>query len=167
VLDLSQDGNVLLTVLLAVAVGFQLLLTLYMAASLRIAERERARLNRDVFGLLKKIEGLTSSRREQMLRHYDKILEQLSVQLPPAIAEEAGQLIFDTESKILTRLAELEPDLKNDSQSREKLDELIKSMESLEATIVSLTANTVQSIMARSRKDLFSEAIREDRSLAA
>jgi len=167
VLDLTQDGNVLLTVLLAVAVGFQLLLTLYMAASLRIAERERARLNRDVFGLLKKIEGLTSSRREQMLRHYDKILEQLSVQLPPAIAEEAGQLIFDTESKILTRLAELEPDLKNDSQSREKLDELIKSMESLEATIVSLTANTVQSIMARSRKDLFSEAIREDRSLAA
>ena len=166
-LDLTQDGNVVLTVLLAVAVVFQLLLTLYMAASLRIAERERARLNRDVFGLLKKIEGLTSSRREQMLRHYDKILEQLSVQLPPAIAEEAGQLIFDTESKILTRLAELEPDLKNDTQSQEKLDELIKSMESLEATIVSLTANTVQSIMARSRKDLFSEAIREDHSLAA
>ncbi len=150
-----------LTYIIAGVVGCvvltQLFFTLYLFKALRDSNRERSKLHTDMFGLLRKIEGLTSSKREQMLKHYDAILEDLTHRLPPAIAAQAGEVIFDTESKILSRLAELEPNLKEDAQGMEKMDQLIKSMENLETTIVRLTADAVQNIFTESRKSLFEE----------
>ena len=94
-----------------------------------------------------------------MAKQFDKILSDLALRLPPTIAAQAGQTIFETESRILSRLAELEPDLKNDHQSREKMDDLIKSMEALETTIVTVTADTVQNIMASNRQAIFDDEL--------
>lgn len=140
-------------------------LAVYLLSSLRNARKERAALHREMYGLVRKLEGLTSGKREQMAKQFDKILSELSLRLPPTIAAQAGQTIFETESRILSRLAELEPDLKNDEQSREKMDDLIKSMESLETTIVTVTADTVQNIMAANRQAIFEDDIySEDRA---
>ena len=151
----------------AVFVTLQLALSIFMLISLRISSKERSLLNREMFGLLKKLEGLTATRREQMVRHYDRMLEGLMKRLPPTIAAQTGQVIFDTESKILTRLAELEPSLKADESSRKKMDELIKSMESLDHTLISCTADTVRAVMAESRRSLLEDESMDEISLAA
>ena len=151
----------------AVLVTLQLALSIIMLISLRISSRERALLNREMFGLVKKLEGITASRREQMLRHYDRMLEGLMKRLPPTIAAQTGQVIFETESKILTRLAELEPSLKTDEDTQKKMNELIKSMESLDRTLVACTADTVRSVMAESRRSLLDDEAMDDISLAA
>ena len=145
----------------------QTILALHLMLSLRSASKERQRLNREMFGLLRKIEGLTSGKREQMMKHYDKILDDLVTRLPHTIASQAGTSIFETESRILTRLAELEPNLRNDELGRQKMDDLIQSMEGLESLIVSLTAETVQSVMAENRKVLFQDGIFREESMAA
>ena len=151
----------------AVFVTLQLALSIIMIISLRVASKERALLNREMFGLLKKLEGITATRREQMIRHYDRMLEGLMKRLPPTIAAQTSQVIFDTESKILTRLAELEPSLKADEEGQKKMNELIKSMESLDHTLVSCAADTVRSVMAESRRSLLEDDCMDDLSLAA
>lgn len=164
---LSPDLYPMLLGAAAALVFLQLILAVYMLASLRVASRERAELNKEMFGLLRKIEGLTATRREQMLKHYDKILENLSTRLPPTIAAQASATIFDTESKILARLAELEPAFAKDDASRRKMDELIKAMENLEQTIVALTADTVRKVMVESRRNLLDDEMYQEISLAA
>ncbi len=124
---------------------------------LRSASKERQQMNKEMFGILRKIEGLTSHRREQMLKQYDKILDTLSTRLPPTLAAEAGKLIFEMESRILSRLAELEPNLKHDKDAKRKLNELICQMEQLEKTVVNLTSDTVHSVLAERRSELFRE----------
>ncbi|MDC0358241.1 hypothetical protein OAO01_05435 [Oligoflexia bacterium] len=166
-IDFTNNTVLIIGIVLGVAALAQFALSLYMGASLRIASRDRANLTKEMFGLVRKIEGLTSNRREQMLKHYDTILEELSTRLPPTIASEAGQMIFEMESNILSRLAELEPNLREDEASLKKMDSLIKSMEGLEATLVSLTANTVRNVMASRRRDLFHDPARDKESLAA
>lgn len=151
----------------AMLVTLQLVLSIIMLIGLRTSSRERALLNREMFGLVRKLEGLTASRREQMVRHYDRMLEGLMKRLPPTIAAQTGQVIFDTESKILSRLAELEPSLKADEDGRRKMDELIKSMENLDSTIVSCAADTVKTVMAESRRSLLEDESMDDISLAA
>jgi hypothetical protein len=92
-----------------------------------------------------------------MVKHYDKILEGLTARIPTTVAAQASNLILETESKILARLAELEPNLKDDEGSRKKMDELITTMEKLERTLVSSAADTVQKAMAEGRRSLFEE----------
>lgn len=147
--------------------GLQFLLGIYVISSTRFALRECNRLNREMFGLVRKLEGLTSSRREQMLKAYNQMLDTLSARLPPTIAAETSNIIFETESKILSRLAELEPNLKQDENGKRKLNDLIKSMESLEKTIVTLAADTVQRVMVESRRDLFDDDSYSEKNLAA
>lgn len=156
-MDLQFDQNFFFASVLGASVILQLLLSVYMLITIRLASRERSQLNREMFGLLKKIEGLTAHKREAMLKHYDGILEDLSRRLPPTVAAEAGQMIFDMESKILSRLAELEPDLKSDESGLKKMDSLIRSMEGLESTLVALTADTVRNVMISRRSELFEE----------
>jgi len=148
-------------------VGLQLALTVSTLVALRVAARERAQLSKELFGLVKKIEGLTSSRRDQMLKHYDSLLEMLSTRLPPAIAAQTSQVIFETESKILSRLAELEPNIKQDEVGKRKMDDLIKTMEKLEQTIVVLAADTVRSVMVEGRRSLLDDEKFPDIGLAA
>jgi len=153
--EISTDILLFTTGIVAAAFSLQLLLTLCMLWYIRSSNRENQRLFHEMHGTMRKIEGLTANKREQMLKHYDKILADVSLRLPPTVASQAGTMIFETEQKILSRLAELEPTLVDDQEGKRKMDELIKSMESLETTIVDLTANTVQSVMAQSRKELF------------
>lgn len=153
--------------LFAIACALQVFFSLYLSSALRNAVNERTQLNKEMYGLVKRVEALTAGRREQILRHYDKILANLSVTLPPTIAAEAGQLIFETESKILSRLAELEPDMKSNELARRKMDELIKSMENLEGTLVAITAEAVRNVLIQSRSDLIIDESQIERSLAA
>jgi hypothetical protein len=153
--------------LVGLFIGLQLILTAAVLISLRASARERSQLNKEMFGLVKRIEGLTSNRREQMLKHYDGMLEMLSTRLPPTIAAHTSQVIIDTESKILNRLAELEPNLRDDETSRKKMDELIASMEHLEQSIVASASDTVQRVMAEGRRSLLDDDKYADLTLAA
>lgn len=165
--ELSQQMLLVVVALAGLFVGLQLLLTIGVILTLKSSARERAVLNKETFGLVKRLEGLTATRREQILKHYDSILDQLSNSLPPTIAAHTSQLIFETESKILTRLAELEPNLRTDDASRRKMDELIKSMETLEKTIVALASDTVRRVMNESRRTLLDDSQPAGMSLAA
>jgi hypothetical protein len=156
-MELSQEMLLAIGGALGAAVILQLGLALYLIASLRTANRDREQASREIFGLLKRLEGLTADRRERMVKHYDKILEGLTARIPTTVAAQASNLILETESKILARLAELEPNLKDDEGSRKKMDELITTMEKLERTLVSSAADTVQKAMAEGRRSLFEE----------
>ena len=143
----------------ALSLLLQVFLVLAVAIIMRAHSRERACMEREMFGLLRKLEGLTATKREQILRHYDSMLDTLSIRIPPAVAAQASKLVIDTESRILTRLAELEPNLKGDEESRRKMDELIKQMEHLEETIVATASDAVRSVMIDSRRSLFDEEL--------
>lgn len=166
-LDFSTTYMFCVAAAVLIAATLLLFVAIYMAFSLRIASRERERLNREMFGLVRKIEGLTASRRELISRHYDRMLENLSIRLPSTIAAQTGQVIFETESKILQRLAELEPDLKNDANSKKKMHELVRSMENLQEIIIALTSDTVRRVMTESRHGIIEEANEIDLSEAA
>lgn len=139
----------------------QLALALYVFVMTQRAAKDRARLHQEMFGLLKKTEGLLAGKREQILREYDKLLEQLSQRLPATIAAQASTCIFETESKILSRLAELEPALKKEDLSSGRMDELIKSMEKLEETLVRSAADTVERVLVESRSGLFRDSLEQ------
>jgi len=163
----AQSAIILFSCLAGLVLGGQVLICLWMLVSLHLSTRERARLTKEVYGLLKKIEVLTSSKREKILKHYDGILQNLSTRLPPTIAAEVSQQIIETETKILRRIAELEPNLKNNLESRKKLDEIIHSMEGLERSIVVLASDTVRNVMIESRKSLMLESEEQEMELAA
>lgn len=146
-IGVSGGVSLLLQVLLALAV-------IYLT---RAHARDRAELEREMFGLVKKLEGLTASKREQILRHYDSMLETLATRLPPAVAAQTSKLVVETESRIITRLAELEPDLKSNSESQKKMDELIKQLEHLEETLVATASDAVRTVMLDSRRALFDD----------
>lgn len=122
----------------------------------RAANKEHRRLNREMFGLVRKIEGMTSHKREQVLHHFDKLVETLANRIPTLVAAEAGEKIFETESAILRQLAELQPQPESEEE-REKLDMLIKNMEALESTVVAHTASAVHQVMQENRRVIFEE----------
>lgn len=132
----------------------QLLIVGTFSVALWRSARERHQLSRELFGVLNKIDGLTASRREQILRHYDGVLGELAAQIPDQVGREAGRRIFETESRILTRLAELEPDLSNDPSSQSKMNELIEVMESLEITVSQIATTTVRDAMDEARRTI-------------
>ena len=136
---------------------FQLITVLYMVITLRRAASERAKINRDTFGLLKKVEGLVARKQEKIAKEYDRLLEQMTLQVPISIAKEAGNEIFETEKYVLTRLAELEPELKDDGLAMQKMETIIKTMEGLESTVISATSKAVERVLIENRKDLFSD----------
>lgn len=133
------------------------LVTIVVMVSLRAASRERHYLHREMFGILKKIEGLTATKKEQIQRAYDILIAELSTKLPPTLEISTSNAIFETESKILTRLAELEPNLKRDKAGQEKMDDLIKSMERLEQVVVTSVSETVKRVMEEGRRDIFDD----------
>jgi len=130
-----------------------------------VVAQEQRTLNKEMFGLLKKIEGLTAQRREQILTQFDKLVESLTNRIPALVAAQASDKIFETESKILTRLAELEPSLSNE-EHKDKLDDVIHSMEALEKTLIAHTATAVHQVMLESRRSIFDEDIENSNLLA-
>lgn len=153
--ELFSNPLVLIGVALALAHG---VLVCAVIRALVVHSRDRIEVRRELLELLRKLEALTASSREQMVRHYDGMLAELVERLPEEIAAETGHKIFDTESRILTRLAEIEPDLRRDPLGRAKLNELIESMESLETELVSIAADSVKKAIAAGRETLLSRA---------
>lgn len=146
-----------LGIVVIAASSVQFILSIYIGFAVRSALREHHILSREMFGVMRKIEGLTAHRREIFMRQYEKLMDSLSARLPTTISAHASEAIFETESKILKRLAELEPHLADDEVSKRKMDDLIASMEKLDKTIVALTSDTVRKVMLESREQLFDE----------
>jgi hypothetical protein len=137
--------------------ALQLITALFILIVLYRAAKERQEVNRNTFGLLKKIEGLVARKQEKLLEEYDSVLEDLQREIPKAISKKAGLAIYEAERKILTRLAELEPDLKNDKTAINKMNELIKNMEALEASVIHIASEVVKEELLSKRKDIFSD----------
>lgn len=157
-------GNINQNFILILATAFllQTLFIGYILSFFRGERRDSIALHKELFGLVRKLEGMTSSRRETMLRHYDRVIDELAARLPMTVANQAGKAIFETESRILARLAELEPGLENDETAKSKMNELISSMEKLESTLVSLTSETVQNILLENRQNFLREGALEE-----
>lgn len=152
IFDQTTAAVVIVCIQLAVAIGVFL--------SLQSAARERAEYRRELTELLQKIDLLTTPTRERIIGRYDGMLADLVEQVPERVLRETGQKIFDTESRIIARLAELEPDLKRDPIGREKMNEIIESMESLESSISSIAAETVGGALRAARAELLEELVR-------
>jgi hypothetical protein len=151
----------ILTALVIAALMLNLLFSIWVIVCVRSMGKENQNLNKEMFGLVKRIEGLTSHRRDQVLGQFDKLVEHLSSRIPTMVAAKASERIFETESTILKRLAEIDPELANE-EGKEKLDSLIHSMESLEKTVISHTATAVHQVMLENRKSLFEEESASD-----
>jgi len=145
----------LLTVALSAAIVSTVLLS--SIVYLRRLAREVLAANREMFGLTKKMEAMTASRRAHFVHEYDKIVNQLLRKLPANIAAKAGDSIFTTQKQILTRLAELEQLAGTDRESRKQMEEIILSMEQLEAQLVRVTADTVIEVMSDTRKRILED----------
>ena len=131
----------------------QLGLASYLLLSSRSSQKALTDSVRELYGIMKKIEGLTATRREQLLCEFDGIMQTLSLRLPTVIASQAGDNIFEAESKLMKRLAEIDPGIK-DEKSKERMDEIIKSLESLQENVIAITAETVRKVLLDARKDL-------------
>ncbi|NMC62338.1 MAG: hypothetical protein GYA55_04150 [SAR324 cluster bacterium] len=123
------------------------------ARSLNKSSRESLK---ELYGIMKKIEGLTSGKREQILRQYDKIVQDLKLRLPTVIAAQASDSIFETESSLLQNLVAIDPSIK-DEERKEHLNELIRSMEKLQETLSSLVSETVQKALEDARAEIASD----------
>jgi hypothetical protein len=159
--EVSSNTMTLAALGALVLIAVQLLSVLCIFFSLRCAARERSKLAKEMFGLMKRIEGLTSGRRERLSAHFDKMQDTLALRLPTSVSAKASELILETEAKVLARLAELEPNLKSSPAARKKMESLVCSMENLEETMVAITADTVHQVLIESRRDLLGDEGRD------
>ena len=133
-----------------------LLLTLFLFGTIRAGREKSEAVGKELYGTLKKIEGMLAGRRAQILKEYDKMVQSLSLRLPTVIASNAGDRIFETERNLLQCLAEIDPLIKEENH-KEKLDELIRNMESLQDMISSLVTDTVRKVLEEARTEIASD----------
>ena len=150
------DVPALLALAAAGACLISLVCCLYVAAVSRAHRALMQGAVKELYGTMKKIEGLTAGKREQILREYDRIVQDLRLRLPSVIAAQASDAIFDTEKTVLQRLAEIDPSIRDEAR-KEKLDELLRSMERLQETIVQGVCETVQKSLAEARREIASD----------
>jgi hypothetical protein len=163
-LDVSSltTGSVLLG-LMVIVLALQVSVAFYLLGKLQFASQERSKLYLELFGMLRKIEGLSSGRRALISHNLDIMLERLAKQLPSRIAAEAGEVIYKTESSMLKVLADLEPNLPQMPAMKERVEKLVISMESLESTVVSLTSETVRQAIMDTKRSILDADSFEDR----
>jgi hypothetical protein len=161
--DLALTSGSTLFGLMTIVLAFQVSVTLYMIGKFQFANQERTRLYHQLFGILRKIEGLSSGRRALIAHNLDILLEQLAKQLPSRIAAEAGEIIYKTESSMLKALADLEPNLPQMPGMKERVEKLVVSMESLESTVVLLTTETVRQAILDTKRSILDADSHEDR----
>jgi hypothetical protein len=141
----------------AVLLGiFQVLVIVAALSLIRKTNRERKQLSKEVSQTLNKMEVMTMRDRNQLARHYDRMLESLSNRLPAVLSNKAGELIFDIEKQILAKLAKVQPGIDADD---EEIDNLIRSMERLEDTIIAATGDVVRNTLLESRKGIFTDTL--------
>lgn len=148
------------TAAIAALICTQLALALGVLLSLRSAATERREHRQEIAAMVQKIELLTAPTRERVIGRYDGMLANLVEKIPEKVMRETGQKIFDAESRIIARLAEIEPNLKRDPVSREKMNEIIESMESLESSVSAIAAETVDDALRAAREELLDELVR-------
>ena len=119
---------------------------------MRSGVREREKHRRELGRLREKVEILTAPSTARYLSECNTLFSELLQSLPAVVKRQAGAQIFDIESRILTRLAELEPDLRRDPHSRGRMNELIESMESLEGAVCTIAAETLQGGLQEAHK---------------
>lgn len=151
-----NSGSLILG-LTCVVLLFQTLILAITLLKTQRAHREREDLYKELFALMRKIEGMSAGKRAMVLHQFDNLLDSLVKQLPTRIAVEAGERIFETESRLLKTLAEIEPGLSADAPGHLHLEHLIQSMENLEATVVSLTCDSVRQAMLDVRETLLNQ----------
>lgn len=119
------------------------------------SQKNAEKLHTAMFGLMKRIEGMTSDKRTKMITEFDHVLDRLSTRLPPVLASRAGQALYEAEKSLLQKMVSLEARLDQTPQEQEELNQIIESLESLDTQIIALTADTVHEVMLESRKHLF------------
>jgi hypothetical protein len=100
-------------------------------------KRMRATLG-DIHGSVARVESMTLPHRAEFFTQYDKVLASLSERLPRRVSKAVSERLIDIERDVLTRLAELDPHLR-DPSVRAKFDQLVLRMEELENAIVTET----------------------------
>jgi len=148
------------TAALIALVTINLLVALGVLLALRSSARERREHRREIEVMVQKIEVLTAPTRERVIGRYDGMLASLVEKIPEKVMRETGRKIFDAESRIIARLAEIEPNLKRDPVGREKMNEIIESMESLESSVSTIAAETVDDALRAAREELLDELVR-------
>lgn len=132
----------------------------------RTEAKTRERFLRGVYGILKKIEGLTADRRTQMLFRYDQLVERLQRRLPTIVANRISAEIEELESGIISRLSAIDADLLSDGGDPEELEQLLKTMERLERAVLTITTDTVRESLNEGRQ-VFSSQSSSDMEEAA
>jgi hypothetical protein len=142
---------------ICVAVAIHTALSLYIFLRAKRTEQNNSLLHRELFGIMKKIEGLSAGRRTLISAQIDTVLERLSYQLPSRISARAGEAIYDTESQVLKTLAAIAPDIQEHPEAKDRVNSLVSSMERLETTIVTLTQESVRQAILDTKNALIEE----------
>ena len=135
----------------------QIISCFYVVLALRESSEESNVLNRQTFGLLKRVEGIVASKQQQICAEYDAMLSTLSNTLPKIVSEKAGREVQATQRQILMRLAELEPKVRGDKIASDKMNELIKSTQELEFAMMNAASYSVEQVLFEARKFVFSD----------
>jgi hypothetical protein len=154
-------GSVLISLLFLNLITTACLFLYFRSASSKIEK-----LTRETYGLYRKIEGLTADERGRFKIQFSELKQTLTKELPPTIAAKAGTLIFEAESEVLRRLAEIEPNIRGDREAQKKMHDLIQKMEKLEATLIGATSDAVRSVLEQ-REESYTERAQDIRRFAA
>lgn len=133
---------------------FQIISSWVLLFLVRSSVKEQRQLAKEIFGLYRRIEVLTADDREKLVIYLNRVIDDLAESIPELVSNKASRAIFETESQILKRLTEIEP-LINDQQTKDKLHQLISSMEQLEGEVVAVTTKAVREAMTKTREELF------------
>lgn len=150
--------------LMASVLVLQASVILFLLHRFKASHSTQEKLYQELFGLTRKIEGLSSGRRALIAYHLDMLLERLVKQLPSRISAEAGDVIFRTESSMLKTLADLEPNLPQLPGMKDRVESLVSSMERLESTVVSVTGEAVRQAIFDTKRSILEADSHEDRS---
>jgi hypothetical protein len=146
---MNTGGGAVLLIFVAETALF--VLALY---CLHRALSEHRRTTEEMRLMVRKTEAITADEREQIVRLYDRFVQRILRRLPDELAETTEEALFRTEELILRRLAELEPNLRHDPQARTRLDDIIRSMETLNDSIIRVNVDAVERALRENRESL-------------
>ena len=151
-----------LSLVVAIFLGLivlQVIVAVYVTVVLLIGSKGSKRINRETFGLLKKIEGLSAEKHERLEIALDNLLDDLMEKLPVTVAGRLGDELLQLENHVLRHLAEIDPDLASLEGENERVSKLLRSMERLEDAVVRAAADTVQRVLLEQKASIKGESV--------
>jgi len=142
------------TILLAAIVllgFFQLLVVLAALLHLKRTRIERYEVNQSIQQMLQRLEVLNLRDRGEFVHLYEGMVESLVNRLPVMVSTRAGDAIFEIEKRVLAQLALIDPRLTSSAQT---VDDLIRSMEKLEDTVITVVASSVRDALLDSKEGI-------------